>query len=149
MSGGSRPVFEGDVSSSEAYEALSKQAQSILVDVRTTAELTFVGAPDLSPVGKALRHIEWRTFPEGGANPRFLDQLALVIDETSCDSVFFLCRSGGRSRQAAEAAQASLAVSGPVRLFNVADGFEGDLDGEGRRGRISGWKVSGLPWRQS
>ncbi|MEM7686023.1 MAG: rhodanese-like domain-containing protein, partial [Pseudomonadota bacterium] len=32
---------------------------------------------------------------------------------------------------------------------NVAEGFEGDLDADGHRGTINGWKAHGLPWRQS
>ena len=31
----------------------------------------------------------------------------------------------------------------------VVNGFEGDVDAEGRRGTVGGWKVSGLPWSQS
>jgi len=58
--------------------------------------------------------------------------------------VLFLCRSGARSRAAAMAATAA----GYARAYNVAEGFEGDLDAEGHRGRVNGWKVAGLPWRQ-
>jgi rhodanese-related sulfurtransferase len=57
----------------------------------------------------------------------------------------FLCRSGARSRAAA----AALTRIGFEKAFNVAGGFEGDLDGEGHRGAITGWKAAGLPWRQS
>ncbi len=58
--------------------------------------------------------------------------------------VLFLCRSGARSRSAAMAATAA----GYAKAYNVAEGFEGDLDGEGHRGKLNGWKVAGLPWRQ-
>jgi rhodanese-related sulfurtransferase len=57
--------------------------------------------------------------------------------------VYFICRSGVRSRHAAEAATA--AGLGPA--YNVLDGFEGQLDRERHRG-IGGWKADGLPWVQ-
>jgi rhodanese-related sulfurtransferase len=38
--------------------------------------------------------------------------------------------------------------AGFTRAFNVSGGFEGNLDGEGHRGGVNGWKASGLPWRQ-
>jgi rhodanese-related sulfurtransferase len=49
-----------------------------------------------------------------------------------------------RSLAAAEAAVAA----GYSHAYNVADGFEGPPDEDGHRGRIAGWKVEGLPWRQ-
>jgi rhodanese-related sulfurtransferase len=58
--------------------------------------------------------------------------------------VLFLCRSGGRSRNAAVA----MTAAGFGSCYNVAEGFEGDKDGEGHRGRVGGWKLAGLPWRQ-
>jgi len=49
--------------------------------------------------------------------------------------------SGARSQSAGQAA-------GFAHAFNVADGFEGPVDGAGHRGSAAGWKASGLPWRQ-
>jgi hypothetical protein len=37
---------------------------------------------------------------------------------------------------------------GFAHCFNIAGGFEGDIDGNGHRG-VGGWKSAGLPWRQS
>ena len=39
-------------------------------------------------------------------------------------------------------------AAGFEKSFNIAGGFEGDVDGEGHRGNTSGWKASGLPWQQ-
>ncbi len=58
--------------------------------------------------------------------------------------LLFLCRSGARSKSAAMA----MARAGYTRAYNVAGGFEGNLDGEGHRGGINVWKAAGLPWRQ-
>ena len=59
--------------------------------------------------------------------------------------MLFLCRSGARSRAAAIA----MTRAGFTQAFNVAGGFEGDLDGERHRGHDNGWKAAGLPWRQA
>ena len=38
----------------------------------------------------------------------------------------------------------------PGRLaYNILEGFEGELDGNHRRGTRGGWKRAGLPWRQA
>jgi rhodanese-related sulfurtransferase len=55
-----------------------------------------------------------------------------------------LCRSGARSRAAAMA----MTAKGYNKCYNVAEGFEGNLDAEQHRGRVSGWKAAGLPWKQ-
>ena len=148
MSGAGKPDFLGEVSPREAFDLLSNEASATLIDVRTRAELAFVGAPDLSPVGKRLHHIEWSAFPTGELNSTFLRELATVVEATGSEHLLFLCRSGQRSLRAARAAE-ELSVDRPLRLYNVGSGFEGDLDTDGRRGRVSGWKFEGLPWRQS
>ena len=35
-----------------------------------------------------------------------------------------------------------------VQAYNVLEGFEGDVDTQGHRGRLGGWRLRGLPWRQ-
>jgi rhodanese-related sulfurtransferase len=56
-----------------------------------------------------------------------------------------LCRSGARSRAAAIA----MTRAGLERAYNVAGGFEGELDENRHRGLRNGWKAAGLPWKQS
>jgi len=64
--------------------------------------------------------------------------------------ILFICRSGARSLAAARAvAEAIGPGSGLEHCTNVAEGFEGDLDSDGHRGTLNGWKTRGLPWRQS
>ncbi len=58
--------------------------------------------------------------------------------------LFFMCRSGGRSLDAMNAMMAR----GYMDCHNIADGFEGDPDGQSQRGRSSGWKASSLAWKQ-
>ncbi len=134
--------YAGDVSPREAYAALEDDERAVLVDVRTEAEWQYVGIPDLSALEKRPILVEWVRYPGGRPNERFLEQLREAGIEAD-RPVFFLCRSGVRSRYAAEAATA--AGLGPA--YNVADGFEGQLDPQRHRG-VGGWKATGLPWTQ-
>lgn len=127
----------------QVWQALKEDPQAQLVDVRTDAEWTYVGLPDLSEAAKQPVLIPWQIFPRMEVNTSFVDQLAQA-GFTPEHSIYFLCRSGVRSLAAAQAAQAA----GFAHAFNVADGFEGNPDGEGHRGHVAGWKAAGLPWRQ-
>ena len=60
-------------------------------------------------------------------------------------SIYFLCRSGVRSKHAAIA----MTEAGWARCFNIASGFEGPPDPAGHRGTVDGWKAQGLPWTQT
>ncbi len=114
----------------------------MLVDVRTRAEWTYVGLPDLGPLDKRVQTVEWQGYPDGELNPDFLHQLR-ALGVAAGTPTYFLCRSGVRSAAAAEAATG--AGLGPA--YNVVDGFEGPNDPQGHRG-VAGWKAAGLPWRQ-
>ncbi|MDJ0930903.1 rhodanese-like domain-containing protein [Breoghania sp.] len=61
------------------------------------------------------------------------------------EPIYFLCRSGVRSRAAAIV----MTEAGYKNYFNVANSFEGPLDEHCHRGTLGGWKHQGLPWRQS
>ena len=134
----------GNVSSQQAWEALSTHEDALLVDVRTTAEWSYVGVPDLGAIGKRAALIVWQDFPSGEINADFAGELGRAAADRD-RPIYFLCRSGARSLAAARAAEAA----GYGRVFNVADGFEGPPDGAGHRGNTEGWKAAGLPWRQS
>lgn len=134
----------------EALEALAGTPDSALVDVRTRAEWTFTGMPDLRPIGREILAVEWVSFPGMAPNPRFLDEVVEQAGGRLPDRLFFICRSGARSLAAARLVAAEAQAGGQiVHCTNVAEGFEGDLDEAGHRGRLNGWKVHGLPWRQS
>lgn len=136
-----------DVPVSDVWARLKEETNSILIDVRTRAEWAFVGLPDLSELGKGVLTIEWQTFPDSRMDPEFAGHLADQLDRLGAakeTELFFICRSGGRSRMAAEV----MAAAGYSKCFNVADGFEGPLDASRRRGRVAGWKSEGLPWVQ-
>ena len=65
-----------DVDVETAWKTLQSSPRSQLVDVRTRAEWTYVGIPDLGPVGKRPVLVEWQTFPDQAVDPRFAERLA-------------------------------------------------------------------------
>lgn len=134
--------YAGDITVNEAHQRLNDQAQTVLVDVRTAAEWAFVGIPDLRHCGKQPVLASWTTYPDGAANPAFLDELQ-AAGITTDHNILFLCRSGARS-----AAAASAATAQGFTAYNIIDGFEGHVDADGHRGTTTGWKAAGLPWIQ-
>lgn len=129
-----RLPYAGALLPAEAHELMQSGAK--LVDVRTEAELHYVGSVPGSDT------IEWSTFPDGQRNPDFLRQLENTVKKD--EPVMFLCRSGARSHQAAIAAT----QAGWQEAYNVLEGFEGDKDAEGHRNTVGGWRKAGLPWVQ-
>ena len=126
--------YAGALTPTEAHELMKSGAR--LVDVRTRAELEWVGrVPGAIPV-------EWNTWPGGKPNAEFLAQLAEHVDKP--EPVMFLCRSGGRSHNAAVAAT----QAGYAECYNVLEGFEGDKDPNQHRNAVNGWRYRGLPWVQ-
>jgi rhodanese-related sulfurtransferase len=136
-----------DVDVATAWEGLTSKLHAQLVDVRTRAEWTYVGIPDLGPVGKRPVLVEWQTFPDQSVDPRFAERLAGELKALGVhwdDDLFFICRSGSRSLAAAKA----MAAAGYRACHNVQGGFEGPLDDLRHRGTVGGWKATGLPWQQ-
>lgn len=131
-------AYAGAVSPSEAFELLQLEPKARLVDVRTRAELDWVGRP-LVGDGQYV-HVEWTRYPGGVPNPEFLAQLQQAASTDT--PVVFLCRSAARSKLAAVAA----AQAGFTKAFDLLEGFEGDKDGNGHRKTVSGWCFRGLPW---
>ena len=140
--------FAGDVSAVEAWDGLATEPQSVLIDVRTKAEWTYVGIVDLSAIGKELLLAEWQSYPTMAVNEDFADVLAGELERRGIGqetALYFLCRSGVRSLAAAQA----MAEAGFDRCFNIAGGLEGALDEFRHRGVAGSWKADGLPWVQS
>lgn len=136
--------YAGDVSTTEAWNHLSNDPNAQLIDVRTQPEWSFVGTPDLGKLGKRPLFVSWQMYPEMSINPRFADELR-GQGIAAGQPLYFICRSGARSRAAAKA----MTATGLGPCYNVAGGFEGDLDADKHRGRLGGWKAAGLAWIQS
>lgn len=132
-----------NVAPTQVWDAICNDPQAQVVDVRTDAEWTYVGLPDLTDAGKQPLLIPWQIFPSMQVNAGFTDQMKQA-GLTPSHKVYFLCRSGARSLAAAQAAQAA----GFPHAYNISDGFEGPPDEDGHRGTVHGWKAEALPWRQ-
>src|SRR5688572_10619362 len=85
--------YQGALLPGEAHALVTGAPGAKLVDVRTRAELDFVGRIPGSV------EIEWQSYPDGSPNPHFLAQLHAQVDPESL--VMFICRSGARSHAAA------------------------------------------------
>jgi rhodanese-related sulfurtransferase len=127
--------YSGGVHPPQAW-ALVDAGQATLVDVRSAEERKFVGHVPTSV------HVAWATGTSLTRNPRFTRELEAKVKKT--DVVLLLCRSGKRSALAAEAA----AKAGFTSVFNVLEGFEGELDAQQHRGGSDGWRFHALPWVQ-
>lgn len=145
-----RDLVVSDVLPHAVWESLKSEPNTALVDVRTQAEWAFVGLPDLTNLEKDVILLEWLTYPGMSVNQNFADELFQKFGDRIPDSIFFICRSGARSLSAANLVAEFARDSGHVtRCFNVAEGFEGDLDADRHRASLNGWKKRGLPWRQT
>lgn len=116
--------------------ALFSRGEAVIVDVRTAEERKFVGhVPE-------TKHVAWMTGLSLSRNPRFVKELEAKAGKD--EVILLLCRSGKRSAAASEAAT----KAGFKQVFNILEGFEGDLDEQQRRGAFNGWRNAGLPWIQ-
>lgn len=135
--------YAGDILPQDAF-AFASQNPSVIVDVRTIPEWQFVGVPNLSETPSKLLTLSWKIYPSFSQNPQFADLLAAEPAVANDTPLFFLCRSGGRSLDAAVA----MTQAGYGYCFNIAGGFEGEADASGHRGGAEGWKAANLPWVQ-
>lgn len=125
-----------NVDPAKAFELL-KNPTTFLVDVRSVAEYVLVGHPDQAYNVPLTFWSENRAAFE--PNEKFVEDLKARFKPE--DTLIFICRSGGRSRRAAEAA----GKAGFGKVVNTSQGFEGELDAAGHR-TVGGWKSAGLPW---
>ncbi len=140
----------GDVNPDDAWRILEDDPNALLVDVRTRAEWGFVGMPDLRSLGSTSVMVEWARFPDMAVTPHFASAAKKQLDGRNASTLLFLCRSGVRSKLAAEAVMRYFRQFGDeVECLNIAEGFEGDMDENGHRGNVNGWKARGLAWRQT
>jgi len=139
----------------EAHDMFSKDGKNTLfIDVRTPAELEFVGMTDKvdANVPYMLNDFaEWdakksrfKKVPNSDFTVAMEDKLA-EKGLTKNDTVILMCRSGSRSSKAADL----LTKAGYTKVYTVVDGFEGDKAKKGaEKGKraVNGWKNANLPW---
>ncbi|MFN2309858.1 MAG: rhodanese-like domain-containing protein [Gammaproteobacteria bacterium] len=130
----------------EAWELLQSDPRALLIDVRSNMEFLFVG----HPVGAV--HVPWIDEPDWQINPHFVTQVRQLLlggvcaadGDLGCVPVILICRSGKRSLEAGK----RLAGNGFREVYNISEGFEGDLDAQHHRSSLGGWRLRGLPWEQ-
>ena len=126
--------YAGDISPQLAHQWV-QAGEAVLVDVRSDAEREWVGfVPGAVPLA-------WKQWPGMAMNAGFDEGLKAAVPAGK--KAVLLCRSGVRSVAAAKRA-AELGLE----AYNILEGFEGDADEQGQRGRKGGWRLQGLPWKQ-
>jgi len=128
------------LSPKEAYKLLQEHPNAVLIDVRSHMEYLFVGHP------AGAIHIPWIDEPDWKQNPHFLTQVrqTMLGGASGAAPVVLICRSGVRSLEAGKA----LIEAGVKDVYNVAEGFEGQMDEKHHRSALGGWRYHGLPWEQ-
>lgn len=130
--------YAGALTPGETFQLLQDDAAVMLIDVRTNAERDWVGQVQINP--GQCHAVQWNLYPTQ-FNPAFSSELAQVAGKDTV--LLFLCRSGVRSRAAAQLAT----EQGYTNCFDILEGFEGDRDSAGHRKSVNGWCHAGLPWR--
>ena len=106
----------------DAFNFLSKNLNSHLIDTRSDLEWKITGVPDLSSINKETNLINWGPV----LDKNFLEnyQKFLLNSFNQEDSLFFICRSGSRSLMATQ-----LAIElGFNNSFNIYAGFDNESD---------------------
>ena len=133
------------VGPAQAWNLLQENPRAVLIDVRSSMEYLFVGH------ARGSVHVAWIDEPDWVVNPHFLTEVRKVmlggigVEEHANDApVLLICRSGKRSLEAGKL----LIEHGFNEVYNVAEGFEGELDENHHRSTTGGWRFHGLPWEQ-
>lgn len=129
----------------EAWQLIQDVPKALLIDVRSHMEFLFIGHPS------GAINIPWIDEPDWKVNPHFIrDVRQLMLGGLAHDDsgqsvpVLLICRSGKRSHEAGE----FLLQNGFTDVYNITEGFEGELDDHHHRSALGGWRFEGLPWEQ-
>jgi rhodanese-related sulfurtransferase len=144
------------LSSQEAAKFMDQNGpKALFLDVRTTAEVMFLGMPMQADAN--VPYMKEPDFPVWDGvkgtfklepNPDFLSEVRRRLAAKglkATDAVVLICRSGDRSASAANL----LAEAGFKNVYSVVDGYEGDLAVDGPKAgqrAVNGWKNAALPW---
>ena len=133
------------ISPTDAHQYLQDNPHALLVDCRSKMEYLFIG----HPVG--ARHVSWVDEPDWLTNPDFVTDIRKLMlggvaeaGEINSAPILLICRSGKRSFDAG----LKLMAAGFTDVYNVEEGFEGELDENHQRGNLGGWRFHSLPWIQ-
>lgn len=150
-----RTVSQKYLTAKEAFAMKQEMgAKALMVDVRTPAEIAYVGMPEQADLNIPYMLIDFSAYddknnrysmaPNSGFTSKMADALAKAgLNKES--TIILSCRSGDRSANAADL----LHKAGYTNVYSVVDGFEGDLASEGaEKGHrsVNGWKNAHLPY---
>ncbi|MGD9968997.1 MAG: rhodanese-like domain-containing protein [Sulfuricurvum sp.] len=149
-------LYEGDLSPEEAHQ-MQKKGEAVIVDVRTTLEYIYTGhgegfinipAYEWSYVPRSIEervksseyelktdkvkgHIDTQKLYDAKEvfNKNFVSDVMKAMKLRNVDSVILVCRSGPRSKAAA-----NLLAKEGIKAYNLDNGF------------MFGWKESKLPY---
>jgi rhodanese-related sulfurtransferase len=143
-------------SAQEAADFVGKNSsKTLFLDIRTPAELAFVGMPTMADANVPyMVEPDFPTWDDAKStlklekNSDFVPEVRRRLSEKRLDpasTIVLICRSGDRSAAAANL----LAEAGLKNVYSVVDGVEGDLAKDGPKAgqrAVNGWKNAGLPW---
>jgi len=150
--------FDLYLSAQEAYDMKAANPEDVLlIDVRTRAEIQFVGFADIADANIPL-HVfsdEWKLKKDGvhGSYRKLhnfdfvqaVDNLIASKNKDKSVAIIVMCASGSRSPLAAD----ELYAADYHRVYFQVEGFEGIKAKQGPdQGKrvVNGWKNRGLPW---
>ncbi len=129
----------------QAWKMVQDNPRAVLIDVRSNIEFLFVGHPS------GAIHVPWIDEPDWVVNPHFVTDVRKVMlggavrgEGAGPAPVILICRSGKRSLEAGK----ELVKHDFSEVYNVLEGFEGELDEHHHRSSVGGWRYRGLPWEQ-
>ncbi|MCP4932638.1 MAG: sulfurtransferase [bacterium] len=137
------------LNSDEGHRFKTENPKILFLDVRTRAEVNFLGMPDVADANIPIKPITTVLAKNGKAyqrvdNKEFIPAVADLISRKKFDDdpvIFVMCRNGKGSAIATN----RLAEAGYTKVYSIVDGYEGDFDANGKR-TVNGWKNAGLPW---
>lgn len=146
-------------SSQEAADFIANDPSKVLfLDVRTPAEVVFVGMPAAADANVPyMIPPDFPLWDQGKGtfklenNSDFVPEVRRRLSAKGLgpdSAIVLICRSGDRSAGAANL----LGDAGFKNVYSVVDGFEGDLAKDGPKAgqrAVNGWKNAGLPWSYS
>lgn len=149
-------IYEADLTPAEAHE-MQKKGEAIIVDVRTTVEFIYTGhgegfinipAYEWTYIPKSVEervkssefelktdkpkgHVEIQKLYDAKEvfNKNFVTDVMKAMKLRNTDSVILVCRSGPRSKAAA-----NLLAKEGIKAYNLDNGF------------MFGWKEAKMPW---
>lgn len=133
------------ISTQKAWDLIQKEPKVAFIDVRSDMEFLFIGHPT------GAVNIPWISEPDWIINPDFVREVRKLVlggiiesPEHHSVPVLLICRSGNRSDEAGKL----LIENGFTQVYNIVQGFEGELDENHHRSTLGGWRHDNLPWEQ-